>query len=194
MLDKLIQLDKTLFLWLNSHNSPVWDKIMWFISGKLEWVPLYLLIIGYIIFRYRWKSIPIITSIILLIALADRFSVMAFKQVFERLRPSHNVDFQGIIHLYMRDNGSYYTGGLYGFVSSHAANSFALATFLALLFRSRILSVGLFIWAGLVAYSRIYLGVHYPADIAGGALLGSILAWGIFLFYKFISSRIYPEK
>jgi undecaprenyl-diphosphatase len=189
MIEKLIQLDKSLFLWLNGFHSPIWDNIMWFISGKLEWIPLYLLLVWYIIYLFKWKSILIILAVILTIILSDQLSVIVFKNVFHRLRPSHAPELQSVIHLV-----NHYRGGLYGFVSNHAANSFALATFLHLLFRRKMISFGLYTWAVLVSYSRIYIGVHYPADILGGALLGVLIAWGMFSLYRISVSKIYREK
>jgi len=186
MLDKLLQLDTSLFLWLNGFHSPFWDDIMWFISGKIEWVPLYLVLIGYIIYRYRWKSIAIILAVILTITISDQLSVLGFKNVFHRLRPSHNPELQPMIHLV-----NHYRGGMYGFVSNHAANSFALATFIHLLFRQRYISIAIYSWAALVSYSRIYIGVHYPGDILGGALLGAFIAWLIFILFKWITGKIF---
>lgn len=185
MLDKLITLDTELFLWLNSHHSPCWDKIMWFISGKVEWLPLYLLLLGYIIYRYRWRSITILIATAIAISLADQLSVIAFKETFQRLRPSHNPSITHLVHIV---NG--YRGGLYGFISNHAANSFALACLMSLLFRKKYLTILLFTWASLVSYSRIYLGVHYPGDILGGAVFGTLIGWLTYVLYAKTISRI----
>lgn len=172
MLDKLITLDTNLFLWLNSFHSQAWDKIMWFISGKVEWLPLYIIILGYIVYKFRWRSILIILLLILTITLADQLAVKAFKEVFQRLRPSHNPDISQWIHIVNN-----YRGGSFGFVSNHAANSFALASFLSFLLWKNWFTLSIFFWAILVSYSRIYLGVHYPGDIVGGAVLGSVIGW-----------------
>lgn len=178
MLDKLIAVDTKVFLCLNSHHSPVWDKIMWHISGKLEWLPLYLILIGYIIYRYRWHSIAIIFAIGIAITLSDQLSVIAFKETIQRLRPTYNPEISHLVHI-VND----YRGGLFGFISNHAANSFALACFLSLLIRKKYFNLAIIIWASLVSYSRIYLGVHYPSDILGGAIFGCLIGWLTYLLY-----------
>lgn len=189
MLDKLITLDTELFLWLNSHHSPAWDKIMWFISGKLEWIPLYLLLLGYIIYRYRWRTIAILIATAIAISLADQLSVIAFKETFQRLRPSHNASIMHLVHI-VND----YRGGLYGFISNHAADSFTLACLMSLLFRKKYLAILLFAWASIVSYSRIYLGVHYPGDILGGAAFGMLIGWLTYVLYTKTMSRITSSK
>lgn len=176
MLDFLDTIDKSLFLWLNSFHSPAWDKIMWFISGKVQWAPLYAILLGFIIYKFRWKSIYILIGVALVITLADRISVEVFKNVIQRPRPTHCYEIKHLVHTV----NNYY-GGAYGFVSSHAANSFAIALYMALIFRNRYVTIGILFWAALVSYSRIYLGVHYPGDILGGALLGA--ACGSLVYY-----------
>ena len=116
---------------------------------------------------------------------SDQASVQLFKNVFERLRPCHNPDINTMIHI----TGS--CGAKYGFVSSHAANSFALAVFVGLLLRHhyRYIMTGMLLWAALVSYSRIYVGVHYPGDILGGAILGGVIALFIYALMKYINHR-----
>lgn len=189
MLEKLIALDTKLFLFLNGLHSPFWDDIMCFLSGKTEWVPLYIIIIGYIVYKFRWRSLLVFVAVTLVITLADQISVKAFKDVFMRLRPSHSPEIQHLVHI-VND----YRGGQYGFVSSHAANTFGLATFLALLIRARFFTVFIFTWASLVSYSRIYLGVHYPGDIICGAILGAGCAITVFILYRWGDRKIYNNE
>ena len=175
MWEKLLNLDTHLLLWFNSHHSPFWDSVMWFISGKMEWVPMYLILIGFIIYKYRKDSIWIFIAVIILITLSDSFAARVIKDSVQRFRPTHNPAIANMVHIVNN-----YRGGDYGFVSNHASNSFALAVFLSLLFRNRYFTIGILIWAAIVSYSRIYLGVHYPGDILGGALLGVGWAYGIY--------------
>jgi len=178
MLEIIKDLDTNLFIFLNSINSPFWDKTMWLISAKTTWYPLYLAIIAYIIYKYKNKSIILLLSIALLIALADQTSVHLFKDVFQRLRPCHNPQLQDIVHLVNNK-----CGGKYGFVSSHATNVFSISLFLSFIFKNKFFTIGIFFWAIIISYSRIYLGVHYPLDVIGGAALGSILAYIVYIFY-----------
>jgi undecaprenyl-diphosphatase len=184
MLETILELDTQLFLFLNGLNSPFWDKLMWWFSEKEFWYPFYGLLIIAMAWRYKWNAIFTVVFIALTITLADQISVKVFKEGFERLRPSHNPDLEGMIH-----HINNYQGGMYGFVSSHAANTFGLAAFTSLLFRKRWFTWFIFIWAAVVSYSRIYLGVHYPLDIIGGALLGMMLGYLVFWLYRWVGQR-----
>ncbi|MBW6481908.1 MAG: phosphatase PAP2 family protein [Vicingaceae bacterium] len=121
--------------------------------------------------------IYILIAVILLIVLSDQASVQLFKEVFKRLRPCHNPQLAGLVHLV---DGC---GGKYGFVSSHAANTFALALFMGLVLKKHIpfIFTGLLCWAIVVSYSRVYVGVHYVSDIFVGALVGMLIGWFVFL-------------
>lgn len=182
-------IDRQLFLLINSLNSPFWDQVMHAISGKLVWAPLYLVILAVMGIKYRRKFIIILLFIILAVALADQSSVHLFKNVFQRLRPCHDPELQGLVHLV---NGE--CGGLYGFVSSHAANSFNVAVLSLMFIKNRWYSAGILLWASLVGYSRIYLGVHFPGDVVCGALLGSMVGWGVYKLYEKTESKIGVNK
>lgn len=177
--------DQQLFLLLNSINSPFWDKIMHLLSEKVIWAPLYLAILIYIGIRYKKKFFLILPFIILAVALADQVSVQLFKNVFQRLRPCHEPSLEGMIHLV---NGE--CGGLYGFVSSHASNSFNVALLSLMFIKKKWYTITIIFWAAIIGYSRIYLGVHYPGDVICGALVGSLIGWGVYKLYEFTDKKV----
>jgi len=186
MLDAIKQIDQSVFLALNSCHSSFFDSFFWWISNKYIWIPLYLFILILIVRKYKKQSWIIILSAILVIILTDQTSVHLFKNVFMRYRPSHNIDLHGLVHIVNN-----YRGGLYGFVSSHAANSFGIAVFSALFLKNRWYWLFILLWAMLVSYSRIYLGVHYPLDILCGAALGTSIAFLVFIILnKLILKKI----
>lgn len=187
MLEFLTELDTKLLLLINGWRSEGMDPVMVWISGKSTWWPFYLAILGVLIWIKRWKTVPILLFVILCITLADQTSVHLFKEVFQRLRPCHDPALSGLVHTV---NGK--CGGSFGFVSSHAANSFAVAVFLLSILRQWPATVILLFWAALVSYSRVYLGVHFPFDIAGGALLGALIGFLMSRFYFWLSIK-YPE-
>lgn len=188
MLEYLDHIDNDLFLFLNGLNSPFWDQVMWWISEQLVWLPLYLIITGWLIYRFKWKAVIIMIMVALLITISDQGSVHLFKEVFKRPRPCHDPDITGMVHLVRN-----HCGGNYGFVSSHAANTFAMATFTSLIIRKQFYTIFIIFWATLVSYSRIYLGVHYPGDVVGGAVLGFLLGFLIYRLYILVEKKIPPN-
>lgn len=189
MIDSLIQLDQSLFLWLNGLHSSWLDPFMWAISSKTLWIPLYAYMLFLIIRRYQWQSWIILLLVALLIVLSDQGSVLIKNSVM-RFRPTHEPAIKQLVHILHN-----YRGGSYGFVSSHATNSFALATFTAFLIRPIYRSYPLWIllWASIVSYSRIYLGVHYPGDILGGALLGIGLGMAMWKLCTIADRKLYKN-
>ena len=184
----LERLDQQLFLFLNSLNSPFWDQVMHAISGKVIWVPLYLAILIILGIKYKRKFLVILLFIILAATLADQTSVL-FKNLVQRLRPCHEPSLEGLIHLV---NGE--CGGKFGFVSSHAANSFNVALISLLFIKKRWYTISIILWALVVGYSRIYLGVHYPGDVTCGSLLGALIGWSIYKLYELTDNKILQRR
>jgi len=187
MFERIIDFDKSLFLVLNHTTTPFFDGVMLFASEKFTWTPLYIAIIFFTFFKvdnHRLALRPIkpafltLSGILLTFALTDMISASVIKDYVQRLRPGHDPELEGLVR--MLDG----KGGLYGFVSSHAANVFGLALFTSLTFRKSWYSVIIFLWAALVGYSRIYVGRHFPLDVICGALLGILVGW---IVYKIIS-------
>jgi len=185
MLEKIKQIDIELFLFLNSLHTPFFDTVMYLISSISIWIPLYLFVM-YLVFRkFGKQGFIVLAFFALLVLVADQSSVQLFKNVFKRLRPCHNNEISHLVHLVNN-----HCGGMYSFVSSHATNSFAFATFTSFLFKERIFFISLYIWATVVSYSRIYLGVHFPIDVFSGAVLGVICG----LFVYFLYRKIEPSR
>lgn len=186
MIETLDQIDRSLFIFLNGIHSEWMDVVMVTVSNKFFWIWLYALILVRIIYRYKIDSIFIIAGIIICIVLSDQITSGLMKPFFARLRPSHDDQFTSIIHLVNN-----YRGGMYGFSSGHAANSFGLACIL-------LFSIGkkekwvkyLLIWAAIVAYSRIYLGVHYPGDVLFGGIVGCLSAFVAYQMLLLIKKQI----
>lgn len=167
MLETLNSLDIKVFYWINSHHCTPCDYIFWTLSQGWSWAIVLGAVIVLITLRKEPKKVLfVLLGIALCFLLGDRISVMGFKEVVMRLRPCH-----ALPDVRLFDG---HCGGQYGFVSSHASNCFALASFLAFRYCRKVKALPyiLLIWAALVAYSRPYLGVHYPGDIICGALVG----------------------
>lgn len=186
-IDSLLALDTRLFLFLNGFHNSFFDVVMEYISKMWIWIPLYISVIVYLIRKWKKESIWLILAVIACVVLTDQFTNL-IKMIFERPRPSHAVDLQGLVH-----NVNGYLSGKYGFVSGHSANVFGFALLTSLIIRKQAYTIPIFLWAGLVAYSRIYLGVHYPLDILGGAILGFLVAGLVFWVLNTIRKRLLSD-
>ena len=182
------RIDQQLFLFINSLNSPFFDQVMNILSGKLIWVPLYLTILVFLGIKYKRKFLIIIIFIILAATLADQSSVIV-KNIVQRLRPCHEPSIMGIVHLV---NGE--CGGVYGFVSSHATNTFDVALLSLSFIKKRWYSISIILWASIICYSRVYIGVHYPGDVLCGAILGSFIGWGTYKLYMLTDNNILKNR
>lgn len=191
MLERLIHWDQQLLLAVNGTHTPFWDVVMWNISWPIIWIPAYIVILYLCIRYYKMQTFYILLFTAVLISLTDTSSVYMFKNVVQRLRPTHEPALANLVYI-VND----YRGGEFGFVSSHATNFFGIAVFFSMIFRRNLkyfalVSLSL---AALIGYSRIYLGVHYPGDVICGALLGSLIGWVMGFFFCRFSRRLARRK
>jgi undecaprenyl-diphosphatase len=186
VIEYLNSIDTQLFLFLNGKHNAFFDPIMYWFSDKLVWVPMYLLIAFIIVKHYKLNGAVMLLFVGIVIALCDQTASHLIKNAVMRLRPSHEPVLIGMVHLSKAG-----AGGMYGFVSSHAANAFGLAVFLYYVLDNRftLLKYWLFIWAALVSYSRIYNGVHYPGDVLVAAFIGAFIGWIISRLFLYIAEK-----
>ena len=184
MLNELIEIDKAWLLAINGAHTAWLDQIMWYISQSWFWIPLYAVLIGLLIWRFGWKKGVIYTLLLIAaVGLSDYVSSGIIKHLVCRPRPTHEPTLAGLVHIVHN-----YVGGRYGFVSSHAANTMSLALLFSLIWREPQLPTNkknnhgwwLMIFVALNCYSRMYLGVHYPGDIIGGLIVGTLMALSVY--------------
>lgn len=184
LFDKIIEKDREFFIYLNNIGSENWDTFWLTVTDKYTWIPLYILLLFLIFWYYGWKKALIIVLVsALLVAFTDQF-VNLIKNTTHRLRPNRDPALQDLIRVIKNSGG-------YSFVSGHAANSFAVAIFMIAIFREHFKPIYLIlIWPILFAYSRIYIGVHFPIDITLGMILGLFIGFGFYRFNSFLLSKI----
>ena len=202
-MNTLISLDQQWLLAINGWHAEWADVLMWYISKSTTWLPLYALLVGFVVYRfgiqwylstqntlnYRFTALLrvfiVLAGFAVAVGLSDFISSGIIKPWVSRLRPTHEPALAGMLHLV---NG--YTGGMYGFVSSHAANTMACALLFSLLYRNKYATVALMLWVALNCYSRMYLGVHYPGDIIGGLLVGTLVAGMTYAVARHLLKRL----
>ena len=202
-MDYLIHIDQQWLLAINGWHAEWADVLMWYISKSTTWLPLYALLVGLVVYRFgiQWylstqntsnyrftallRVLIVFAGFAVAVGLSDFISSGIIKPWVSRLRPTHEPALAGMLHLV---NG--YTGGMYGFVSSHAANTMACALLFSLLYRNKYATVALMLWVALNCYSRMYLGVHYPGDIIGGLLVGALFAGQVYAVVRCLLARV----
>ena len=190
MVEKILIYERDAFFALNGSDSAFLDRFMWIFTGKAVWLPLAFLILLVLIYKKNWReSVLILLAIVLVVTLCDQFASHVCMPVFTRFRPTHHPDFMDQVKTVFG-----YRGGLYGFISSHAANAFGFATLMALIMRDKLFGWTIFFWAALTAYTRVYLGVHFISDIVPGAISGVFFGYLVYRLYSFSRSKLLPVQ
>ena len=182
LMEQIESWDIWLLLKVNGLNTPLLDEMMWCVSSPYFGIPFYLFF-AYLIYRFVGLKETLIVCglIVLTVGISDLTAKYCFKEFFERFRPTHHAILKEQVHLVNE-----YTGGKYGFISNHASNMFSIATMVFLLIGKQYkwLFWLLIIWASLIGYSRVYLGVHYPSDVLVGAIVGCAIAGILYYLSK----------
>ncbi|MFH7012675.1 phosphatase PAP2 family protein [Flavobacterium sp. FlaQc-52] len=186
MLEKIQELDTNLFVYLNGLGSETYDKLWLIITNQLNWTPLFLLIFYLIYKKIGGKqTLYVLLFIAILIAFTDQTTNLV-KNTVQRLRPCNNPEINTFIRIVQARKS-------FSFFSGHAANTMAVATFLYLVLKRHFRYLGfLFLWPLVFAYSRIYLGLHYPVDILTGYFVGAVFGTLIYLLYRKLKPRYFP--
>jgi undecaprenyl-diphosphatase len=190
-MDRLSSIDTDLFLFFNGLHVDWLDKVMVLITDMWAWFPLYLLLIYWTVKQYGKRCWWVFLAIGVVVLCSDQLSSHVCKPLFQRLRPCYNVELQDVIYL---PKGM--AGGKYGFVSSHAANTFAIAAFLTPVLRKfrPWAAIALYLWAFISSYSRIYIGYHYPSDIVCGSILGILVGLILWKVFQIIQRKYWKSK
>ncbi|WP_452224217.1 phosphatase PAP2 family protein [Lacinutrix chionoecetis] len=191
MLEQLVELDHKLFLYLNSLGNVYWDAFWMTYTAKLHWIPFYALL-AYLMYKRLNSKMFILTLIVIvfMITFTDQVANL-FKSGVKRLRPCHNLELVDAMRLVKS-----YCGGQFGYFSGHASNSMAVAIFTGFILKDRYkyLIYLLIVWALLMGYSRIYIGVHFPLDVLSGAIFGGVSGYGFYRLDKYLQKRFVYSK
>lgn len=184
MIDYLMDIDAEALLAVNGMYNSFQDALWWMVSAKWSSALLVLSLLWILVHKNRRHALLVLAMVALAVLLADQVSSGLIKHLVERLRPTHDPSLENAVHIV---NG--YRGGMYGFVSSHAANFFAIATLVSFIMRHRLVVIALYGWGLAQCYSRMYLGVHYPGDILGGIIVGVLAGWLVWRLMCWIQYR-----
>lgn len=184
MIEYLNDIDADALLAVNGLHDVFQDAFWWLVTAKWSSALMLLALLWILFHQNRRHALLVLAMLALAVLVADQVASGLIKHLVERLRPTHDPSLESMVHVI---NG--YRGGLYGFVSSHAANSFAISTLITLIMRHRLVAFSLFTWSLLQCYSRMYLGVHYPGDILGGIIVGVLAGWLVWLLMHWLQRR-----
>jgi len=188
LIEFLDHIDRTFFLFLNGFHNPFFDQVVFGATKSLLWLPLYLFFLFFVIRKYKWNTLVIVMFAAFMILASDQLSDLV-KDTVQRLRPSHQPGL--MVHIVEA-----YKGGIYGFYSAHASNTFSVVVFAFILLGRKYLYVYIpaILWSLFMSYSRIYLGVHYPGDIIAGWIAGGLVGLMFGKLAQLAITRINQKK
>ncbi|HEX9980065.1 MAG TPA: phosphatase PAP2 family protein [Flavobacterium sp.] len=188
MIEKLLKLDQELFVFLNSLGSETFDGFWLLITKQVSWVPVFAIILYLLVKHLGWRHVLLLVVLITLLLTITDQSTNFIKNHFQRLRPGNNPELSHIMRIVQSRKS-------FSFFSGHAANSMAVAMFLFRVLRPYIKYMGfIFIWPFIFAYSRIYLGLHYPLDIVCGYIWGILMSMLMYKIYQISRDKIFPAE
>ena len=187
MLEKLQQLDREVFIYLNSLGTETWDPFWEFITKQVSWIPVFAIILYLAFKRLGWRHALLVVGMVAVLLLLTDQTTNLIKNGVQRLRPGSNPELEGLIRAIQKRRS-------FSFISGHASNSMAVAFFLYRVLHPYLKYMGFFfLWPLIFAYSRIYLGLHYPGDILMGYLYGLFTGWLVLKLYIYLRNRYFPQ-
>ncbi|MCW4469365.1 phosphatase PAP2 family protein [Flavobacterium sp. MFBS3-15] len=187
MLEKLQQLDREVFIYLNSLGTETWDPFWEFITKQVSWIPVFAIILYLAFKRLGWRHALLVVGMVAVLLLLTDQTTNLIKNGVQRLRPGSNPELEGLIRAIQKRRS-------FSFISGHASNSMAVAFFLYRVLHPYLKYMGFFfLWPLIFAYSRIYLGLHYPGDILMGYLYGLFTGWLVLKLYIYLRDRYFPQ-